>query len=508
MVYPVFVIDSIKKRCVSDIQEFCDTFYSVKDQTTLTLLDINFTKELMESSIGNILKKMNELGISDGGSYVDEISNIDPVLQKQLWICRTYLFYQLLIFATATFNDETLYNTIYDDIRKFPYRGDIVNELVNFKMGIFGSKTPTSDIDIGIQYSGINDIKPALAYIVSRFESLFIIFTGKSSLDFDIETYADMMTIPNPDTNDISHPDLFYLDASKFSDDEFKRMLECAGNSIIRNLYLANISLYGEKNLDSITFEKEFELLKFNMFNLPNITSNVRKLLENKIWLKNSQTIVLKFFNSDYKIQRYSYYEKVEKAETIKFEKLKKGFKNLTGSDTCDIMVAIGESLTYRMESYTCAPTVIHVVRILQASKNNAEKYKTLVPKTYCKDSIVYLDPFCTIGYYGYILSMLEQFGYLYRFYLTYCENDDSVVKCENKEKKYWERYSNALLYFGQIDSPKNNEKISKINAEILETTTVEGGKKNKHTRRKKYKRVKTKKYKRGKTKKYKRVKK
>jgi hypothetical protein len=490
MVYPVFEIGSIKKRCISDIQEFCDTLYSVKDETNLTLLDKDFTKESMNSVIKIILEKMVELGLDNNANYVDKISKIYPNLQKQLWICRTYLFYQLLIFATATFNDETLYNIIYDDKEKFPYRGDIVNELINFKMGIFGSKTPTSDIDIGIQYSGTNDIEPALAYIVSRFEDLFIIFTGKSSLDFDIETYADMMTIPNPDHNDTNHQDLFYLDASKFSDVEFNKMLECAGNSIIRNLYLGNLSVNEGVELSSITFEKELELLKFNMFYLPNITKEVRDSLKNKNWLENSKKNVLEFLESDYKTQRYKYYEKVEEAERIKFDKLKKGFKNVTPSEICDIMVAIGESLTYRMESYTCAPTVIHVVRILQASKENAEKYKTLEPKTYCKnekDEIVYLDPFCTIGYYGYILSMLEQFGYLYRFYISYCESEYYDSKCVSKEKKYWERYNNALLYFGQMEPYKSVETSFKNKfEEPVSNSFSQGGKKNKHTRRKK----------------------
>ena len=47
---------------------------------------------------------------------------------------------------------------------------------------------------------------------------------------------------------------------------------------------------------------------------------------------------------------------------------------NITVDQICVKMVNIGFSLTYRMESYNCAPTVIHVVRILQAAKRKGRK--------------------------------------------------------------------------------------------------------------------------------------
>ena len=107
------------------------------------------------------------------------------------------------------------YNEIYEDTQLFPYRSDITtDELKNFKMGIFGSITPTSDIDIGVQYSGNGLEKPGLSYIVSRFENLFVSLTGKEtgSLAYDIETYADMMTLPNPGEDKEKYPDYFYSD--------------------------------------------------------------------------------------------------------------------------------------------------------------------------------------------------------------------------------------------------------------------------------------------------------
>jgi hypothetical protein len=128
------------------------------------------------------------------------------------------------------------------------------------------------------------------------------------------------------------------------------------------------------------------------------------------------------------------------------------------------MMILIGDALTYRMESYTCAPTVVHVVRILQASKENKEKYATLVPKQYCLGDIIHLDPFCSIGTFGYGLSILEQIGYIYRFYLTYCDNTSSHnddTKCKNKYIKYMKRYIDALTYIKNINESEKKESDS-----------------------------------------------
>lgn len=427
------------------------------DNTTIELVikeDEMNSKQQMESIITNILNIMNNnLGLS-GESYVHKISHIKIEKQNQLWIARTYLFYQLLIFATISFSSKVLYDSVYySDLNDFPYREDIVAELEHFKMGIFGSITPTSDIDIGIQYSGTNLSIPGLAYIVSRFENLFIIFTGSSSLDFDIETYADMMTIPNPDTSDENHPDYFYLDSSKFTETEFERMLQCAGNSIVRNALLAHNHINETVDLESITFKSIINSVpELSLFeNIIDI--DIKNLLLETKWFDDSKKEVSAFLSKNYDEGRKEYYKQVKVAETLKFEKIKQGLTNLTPTDVCDIMIEIGKALTYRMESYTCAPTVIHVVRILQASKADAEKYITLEPKTYCNGDIINLDPFCTIGYFGYILSILEQIGYMYRFQITYCQETKPTYdskKCIIKKNKYNDRYKNALIYLNK----------------------------------------------------------
>lgn len=406
--YPSFTVESIQQRCTHDITHFVTEF-----NLTMQIDPLGVTPTSAKKRITHVLKELKRLGIH---SYVHDIKKSHD--HHTAWILRTQLFYQLLLFATLTFQNKSLYDKTYKDR---PFRSDVPPMLSYFKMGIFGSMTPTSDIDVGVHYSG-PPIKPALSYIVSRFETLFLICTGKPSIDFDIETYADMMTIPNP-IPDHLHPDYFYLDTTGFTEVEYKRMLPIAANSILRNAYFISP--------DTVNTVTMADILK--PFKLPYMPD----------FLDVSRKTVFDFMNGSYEEGRQMYYKKVEIAERIQQEKLR---GPMTPSDICDIMVAIGDALTYRYESYTCSPTVIHVVRILQAAREKAEKYRTLVPKTYCKGDIVHLDPFCTIGKYGYALSMLEQLGYLYRFYKIYCMGDHPEY-CKKKVDKYWKRYKDAKFY-------------------------------------------------------------
>jgi hypothetical protein len=328
-------------------------------------------------------------------------------------------------------------------------------------MGIFGSITPTSDIDIGIQYSG-NTLKiPALAYIVSRFENLFLIFTNKSSLNYDIETYADMMTLPNPNSSDTQHPDYFYLDSSNFTDVQFKKMLVCAGKSIARNFFLAQMYLNESRDMN-IPFSDIMQMPDFRSFTTDvGKTSVTDILMKDNTWFDEAKNDVNKFLNMSYDAGREEYYRRVDSAEKLKFEKTNNSsnLNNLSNEEICQLMVAIGDALTYRMESYICAPTIVHVVRILQASKAMASKYKTVTPKIFCKGISViqhlneHVEPYCTIGYYGFMLSILEQIGYLYRFYLEYCKEGEhqNLEKCEKKKKKYMDRYKDGFLHLNQL---------------------------------------------------------
>lgn len=433
MVYPTFDITSISERCGSDLAQFYKSYdidpgsKEYSDVTNMSVYtDSAMTMQSMSSSIQEKIAKLLEIS---GEStiktfdYAHDVVKKDEVTQKRMWIVRTIVFYQLLVYITRTFSNKGLYDSVYKDTSLYPFREDVVGELSNFKMGIFGSITPTSDIDIGFQYSGQTLQTPALAYMVSRFENAFLLFTGKNSLGFDIETYADMMTIPNPDKRDDSHPDYFYLDSSNFQKEHFQKVLVCAGTSVLRNAVLsvmdvAGHSLTSEEVTDVVdTFSIE-KAVKVNTI-FGDFYRDIKPDLS-ETWLKDAKSLVVDYMTSSYDEGRYKYYELVDVAERSKF-KGTSHLSTMTPDEICEIMVNIGKALTYRMESYNCAPTVIHVVRILQAAKEKAEKYKTLTPKAYCVGNVQFLDPYCSLGKYGYALSCIEQLGYIYRFHNTYC---------------------------------------------------------------------------------------
>ena len=495
VIQPIFSIENIISRCKYDITTFTNNNkikmnnigftkneidVSIKDITLIskfTSVNSNTSVSNMKLTIKKIIGNMNT--ILHQGKYVDEISHLSDSEQKKMWILRTVLFYQLLIILVNTLTNKDIYDEIYSDKDKYPYRADVSTRLTDFKMGIFGSMNPTSDIDLGVEYTGdYSDCEPALSYIVSRIECLFLSLTGKKSLDFDIETYADMATIPNKDKND-PHVDIFYLSTYTFDKikdkDNFLKLVECAANSIIRNYLLAHTDTTKTKN---ITLDKMIKELKLNL------DEKTKKILNKNTekYLKKSFDTLTEFFTMDYDKQRYTYYTKVEYAENLKRDFTKnKNIYNLSNDDTAELIYRIGVADTYRMESYCCIPTIIHVVRILQQQQQqktaSADKYETLFPKD--KDSIKkycenikktdYLShfPVCTIGDVGYILSMLEQIGYMYRFHLTYCVGNKDQQKCDKKIKKYRERYDDALQKMSKIEGEIEGDIEGVIEGEI-----------------------------------------
>ena len=85
----------------------------------------------------------------------------------------------------------------------------------------------------------------------------------------------------------------------------------------------------------------------------------------------------------------------------------------------------------------------MHVVRVMQANSKNPGKYKTLEP-SYCLTN-KFGDAYCAIGNYGYLISLFEQLGYIYRFDITYCKPKIYKTKCDAKFNKYADRFKNGL---------------------------------------------------------------
>ena len=434
-VYPVFEISSIKTRCNKDITQFTN-LYKIDYKFNIELkteMSFEHMKQTIQNIVDKILFFTKKKSIKQFNYH--EIINYKMSVQYKLWMLRTYLFYQLLIYSTLIMSNQNLFDEIYSNKKEF--RPDIIEELQYFKMGIFGSIRPHSDIDIGIQYSSFNNVN-GLSYVVSVFEDTFLIFLGISSLELDIETYADMITIPNPNKQS-KYKDIFYLDTINFSKEHLYKMLPYAGASILRN-YISAMHSTNIKLID----EFDFSIIK-NYFPSFFDLKEVNNILDDYTWQNKAKELVKRYMSYDYEHARQIYYELVNDAEKSIKNIKDKIMRNVTPSknEILGTMMKISESLVFRAESYTCSPTVIHVVRILQANKDHPSKYPTLSPG-FCginKKKAVF-----SIGKVGYILSMLEQIGNMIRYDSKFCKNDHDT--CIRKKEKYMVRYNSATNFY------------------------------------------------------------
>jgi hypothetical protein len=478
-VYPVFDIQSIFNWCNKDVADF---IAQEKKKNASLNLNTGFAltteglenKDACEEAVKPFVEFINRNLLKDENgeikTYVNSISEItDPELQNQLWIARTFLFSQLMIFAVVILgkDNDTMYNTVFENPMHL-FMSDVAAQLKLYQMGIFGSKSPTSDIDVGIQYTG-DSLNPTLHYILYVFEQLFLTFTGKSSLDFDIEAYADLYLI-----QDAGGKDYFYLDTGNLTKDNFKEILPVAGLSIARNVLMDNHNatptfddIISDVNAasKSTPFADSIEPELLSVLKDPTLT-----------WLSESMTAMQTFLNSNYDGQRAKYYQAVLAAEKMKFEVAPTfdDAKKLTSTENnekrCKLINLVGTALAYRMESYSAAPTITHVVRILQANKDAVEKYRTISPTELCNPTgLAENAAYCAIGKYGFVMSILEQMGYMSRFYQHYCIGDHpDKAKCDKKMKKYGDRYVDGFIQY------KRHVGVSDVAKTFVESATTQ----------------------------------
>ena len=524
-VYPVFTYESIQQRYLKDITEFTKrNAMNVQNRTKFLLPFNGVTKNSITSnSISKMINKMKihitnicdiidkhlrtsthyrnsvvyEHGHKMDNSYVANIKYVtDPVIQNKLFIARHFLFFQLLAYTTALCMHKELFDAIFNNEYKktlinmgvnpvlvkelYTFRPEVSGILDKITMGLFGSMNPTSDIDLGIETGNIGDITPPLTYVMCVLESLFQIFTGKSNLMFDIECYVNALTLPNPP--EYASPDYFYLDMSKFTINEFKLLLPIVGAAIIRNFIMVYLDIPFDKDklseiknaIEKLTFMEIINTLGYQKF-FYRLEDAIQTELQNTEWFETSKLNALQFVNLSPVNQQYEYYSHAFTIENKKKEytSIKNASKRveLTPEQTLDIIKAWGNAGLYKYENYIYTGTIVHIVRILQGQKDKVEKYKTTTPDEYCSELAntkqnVKSNAFCTLNEYSFVLSMIEQIGYEYRFYLTYCLENTSDAICLKKTGKYQERITNAYQLYENITNKKwcNKYEKSKVN--------------------------------------------
>jgi len=478
MVYPKFEYNSIQERCHLDITNFIknhnidsnnldinENIYISPLLNTIGISDLNKIHEAF-----NIIKnKFNAITNKEIKTfdYVHDIKKYDLITKYQIWIYRTIMFYQMLIISTGVMSNQKLFDLVYSNNKRI-FNEQIINELPNYTLGIFGSMKPESDIDVGIQYSGNNTTINGLSYVVSIFEDSFIYFLGiESSLKMDIEPYANMITFPNPDKSNIEQPDVFYLDTFDFNINHFTQMLPYIGASILRNYVIALRDTGNNERVDSQI--KDLDITKQIITQFPTFFSSINNKdveieMSKPEWQLEAKRYVSDYMSSSYNDSREKYYNLVNSAEqstkTLRddvaqispndIKELKEIIipKDFNVDNILKIMKALSMADIYRAESYVCPPTVMHVVKGLQASPESQHKYPTTNPVECIFPKKI---ASCGIGSYGYLMSILEQIGYMIRFDIVYCSNDIGSQPCTDKKEKYMKRYNNALEMYNEI---------------------------------------------------------
>lgn len=502
-----FTPEALQNGYKADVDTFNNAFTLLnhhqsfeKSIDNLETAKVNIDNILVElkSVIKLPQKSMDEIESSEPNYIWDhfEYSRDVPALIKKegnyylantLWGLRHALCYQLLIY-TYYKSQTTEFTT---------------TELNLFKLGIFGSVTPTSDIDIGFQYSKKNDRKVGIiAHVVKTFEDAFLDLTNKYSLAYDIEPYADMMYLDDTDGG------LFYCDSTDFDGGDLLTIMPAIGASIIRNVVQTSIdidSAYEDVrkhkpkiqsggNISKITnmintfkfdtINTYFEQLVSDMSSNRSTIDNISNTLKTTSWNEEAQQLAKAYMTKPYDVSRQDYYNKVILAETTLSQFPLGRDDKIPKANRVKLMKQIAEALVFRAESYVSPSTVMHVVRVMQA-KEAAPSNGETCEKLRLKKSKAQ----CALGKYGYIMSCIEQIGYLYRFDKTYCDGliygtntenthqDDE--KCYKKKQKYYTRLEDGINRLSAIYASRTSS-IARYGS----STRPVGGKRRKYSKK------------------------
>jgi hypothetical protein len=319
----------------------------------------------------------------------------------------------------------------------------------NIELGIFGSESASSDIDIGVSYKkgtpiDVNMLK--LSQVVKHFEDYFV-EKKYTSLDIDVEMYADYFISTRGGSPFIQTNKDIYKECLPFvlagimkniiqAKHDIKE-LPCDMRRIIDNVKATchpNAVADSIKKMDVIkNINSVLSTLKLSdNITIKDIIKNIEDI-EPPI-IENAKGYITEYMKSDYNVSRAKYYHLLNAAheEYIKHEPNMK-----------ELSKKISHALVYRAESYLSAPTIYHVVYTMQANPTDNDVKKKL-------NGLITSD--------GYKISILEQLGFLTRFYNQYNKADTDTWK--KKNEKYMGRLNDAL---GKIDTktPSGGKRVT-----------------------------------------------
>lgn len=311
----------------------------------------------------------------------------DEAKITQLWAYREAL--TCLVFVAT----EKIINGGGDSVKigNFPVRN--FNADAEAELIILGSTTLLSDIDVNVHS------KQASVWIAIA-EDLWQ-FIGFNNSNWRVDLYGDFTKIGN-----------YYMDARFLDKKILLRMLELAVASYLRHHKAAR-----------------FDMRVLNYL--------VKWCIESQGLLTDIDTIITKAkaeLTEAATASREVYYEKLAASElnSVMLDNIYKTMplpKQSANSLIGDLIILLGQSNLLREENYVLTTSVIHVVRIEQAGeleKNECPAITTLMAK-------------CSLSPYVYILSAIEQLGYLQQNLAT------SRRICSLPASKYFGRLVRAI---------------------------------------------------------------
>jgi hypothetical protein len=143
------------------------------------------------------------------------------------------------------------------------------------------------------------------------------------------------------------------------------------------------------------------------------------------------------------------YYKYVKEAEEYYSDIICKTTKPLTNQYIIKMLSLSSKADIFRAESYVSPITVMDVVR----GKQDKQYDVIATNPDLCKSEPQKYAP-CLIGPYGYIISILENLGYIMRFRLTFCTDKYSAENCKHKiNEKYLPRVKFSFEKFDSINT-------------------------------------------------------
>ena len=304
----------------------------------------------------------------------------------------------------------------------------------NIELGIFGSESASSDIDIGVSYKKNTPIDVnmlELSQVVKHFEDYFV-ENKYTSLDIDVEMYADYFISPRYGLPFIQTNEDIYIACLPFvlagimkniiQAMHDKKELPCDTRRIIDNVKATCDSKAVEGSIKTMDVTKNINSVLSTLKLSDN--STIKDIIKNiEEHIAPAKGYIKEYMKSDYEQSRTKYYDLLNAAHN-EYIKPEPNMKELSEK--------ISHALVYRAESYLSAPTIYHVVYTMQAKPQDEATKKNLNG---------------LITSYGYKISILEQLGFLTRFYNQYKKADNPNWK--KKNEKYMGRLNDALEKIG-----------------------------------------------------------